>query len=173
MGGATHTLSCQTREASTGAPHLRAGAGCGAGDWASGPQRTTSCHRGALPAMVKLPGPWALGFMAGAQRDRQNRPPTERTRRGLGWPHGRWGFEQVTRGQPLGSSPLSSALPGSLTHQRRNTAPWRVPECCVHPRRCGDKGPASGPDPSLDRVLRSVRPSGSPLPACEAPRRLN
>lgn len=171
MGGATHTLRCETGEVSTGAPRLRAGAGCGAHDWASGPWKTTSCCRGALPTVVR-PGPWALGLTAGAQRDRQNRPPAERTapQRGLEWPHGRWGFEQVTRGQTLGSSPLSPALPRSLTHQTCDTAPWRVPEC---PRRCGGKGPAPGPDPSLDRVLSSVRPSESPLPACEAPRRLD
>ena len=146
-----------------------------------GPMTGPQVPRGPPPVTVVPSLPWLScldrGLLGSWQEHRGTGrtviPLREQPRRGLGWPHGRWGFEQVTRGQPLGSSPLSSALPGSLTHQRRNTAPWRVPECCVHPRRCGDKGPASGPDPSLDRVLRSVRPSGSPLPACEAPRRLN
>lgn len=155
--GVTDTLSCQTREASTGGPCPRAGAGCGAHDWASGPRKTPSYRCGPLPTVSRLPGPWALGLTAGAQKERHITifPLREQPHReAWGWPHGRWGFEQVTRGRPLGSSPLSPALPGSHVHQRHNTTPWRVPECvlCVthtppQEARWERAAPGAGPEP--------------------------
>lgn len=104
-----------------------------------GPVTGPQVPRGPPPITVVPSLPWLGCLDHGLLGSRQEHRGTGRTVlplreqpcRGLGWPHGRWGFEQVTRGQPLGSSPLSPALPGSLTHQRRNTAPWRVPECVL------------------------------------------
>ena len=96
----THTLSCQTREASIGGPCPWAGAGCGAHDWASGPQKTTSYRCEPLPTCL---GCLDRGILVSRQEHRGRHitifPLREQPHReAWGWPHGSWGFEQVTGG---------------------------------------------------------------------------